>query len=305
MRFLFWRREQREAELDEELQSHLRMAADERVRGGENQKQAEHSARSEFGNAGLVREVTREMWGSRWISDLLEDTRFGLRVLRKNPGFTAVAVLTLALGIGANTAIFSLIDALMLKSLPVQDPQQLVVVQWSARHQAEFRSSMSYGDCDSEFGAENPKSCSFSRPFYDELRATHSDLFSGITAAGGEVDLDLSGNGAASIAHGRMVAGNYFDVLGVRPALGRMLQAADDSLSAAPVAVLNYGYWQSEFGGSAGGVGKNDHFKRNADHRRRCGRKKIRRPDAGHDHRRLAAAFRAAPCDSPLGSEGR
>jgi predicted permease len=252
----FGRRKQRGAELDEELQSHLRMAASERVQRGEDREDAEHHARAEFGNAALVRDVTRDTWGWRWISDLQEDTRFGLRVLRKNPGFTAVAVLTLALGIGANTTIFSLIDALMLKSLPVQDPQQLVVLQWSARHQAEFRSSMSYGDCDADFGAENLKSCSFSRPFYDELRASHSDLFSGVTAAGSEVELDLSGNGAASIAHGRVVAGNYFEVLGVRPALGRMLQAADDSPSAAPAAVLNYGYWQSEFGGSPAVLGK-------------------------------------------------
>ena len=256
MKIFFGRRKQREAELNEELEGHLRMAASDRVQHGENPKQAEQSARAEFGNVTLVRDVTRDTWGWRWLSDFLEDTRFGLRVLRKNPGFTAVAVLTLALGIGANTAIFSLIDALMLKSLPVQNPQELVVLQWSARHKPEFRSSMSYGDCDSEFGTENPRSCSFSSPFYDELRATHSDLFSGLTAAAGEAELDLSGNGPASIAHGRIVAGNYFDVLGVRPALGRMLQASDDSLSAAPVAVLNYGYWQSAFGGSPSVVGK-------------------------------------------------
>jgi predicted permease len=252
----FGRRKQREAELDEELQSHLRLAAGERVEHGENRAQAEQNAHAEFGNAALVREVTRDTWGWGWISDLQEDVRFGLRVLRKNPGFTAVAVLTLALGIGANTAIFSLINALMLKSLPVQNPQQLVVLQWTARHQSEFRNSSSYGDCDAKFTDENPRSCSFSRPFYDELRAADSELFSGITAAGSEVELDLSGNGAASIAHGRVVAGNYFEVLGVRPALGRMLQAADDLPAAAPVTVLNYGYWQSEFGGSPAVLGK-------------------------------------------------
>ena len=255
MKIFFGRRQRREAELNEELESHLRLAASDRVQRGENRKQAEQSARAEFGNLTLVRDVTRETWGWRWISDLLEDTRFGLRVLRKNPGFTAVAVLTLALGIGANTAIFSLIDALMLKSLPVQNPQELVLLLWSARHKPEINRSRGYGDCSSEFVEENPSGCSFSPPFYDELRA-HSGMFSSLTAFGGEIELDLSGNGPASIVHGRVVAGNYFDVLGVRPALGRMLQASDDSPSAAPVAVLNYGYWQSAFGGSPSVVGK-------------------------------------------------
>ena len=255
MKIFFGRRKQREAELNEELEGHLRMAASDRVQHGENPKQAEQSARAEFGNVTLVRDVTRDTWGWRWLSDFLEDTRFGLRVLRKNPGFTAVAVLTLALGIGANTAIFSLIDALMLKSLPVKNPQELVVLQWSARHKPEINRSRGYGDCPSEFTDENPSGCSFSPPFYDELRA-HSGVFSGLTAFGGEIELDLSGNGPATIVHGRVVAGNYFEVLGVRPALGRMLQTSDDSPSAAPVAVLNYGYWQSALGGSPSVVGK-------------------------------------------------
>lgn len=255
MKSFFGRRKQREAELNEELESHLRMAASDRVQRGENRKQAEHSARVEFGNVTVVRDVTRDTWGWRWFSDFLEDTRFGLRVLRKNPGFTAVAVLTLALGIGANTAIFSLIDALMLKSLPVQNPQELVVLQWSARHKPEFSIFSSYGDCDSAFIEENASSCSFSPPFFDELRA-HSGTFAGLTAFGGDIFVNQSGSGPASIVTSQVVAGNYFEVLGVRPALGRMLQASDDSVSAAPVAVLNYGYWQSAFGGSPSVVGK-------------------------------------------------
>ena len=186
---------------------------------------------------------------------LLQDLRYALRQLRKAPGFTAVAVLTLVLGIGPNTAIFSLIDALILKSLPVHDPQKLVVLKWSALKSPEFRSSSSYGDCESRFTEVNPTGCSFSRPFYEDLR-THADMLSGVTAFGGGIDLDIGGNGPASIARGQAVAGNYFDVLGVHPALGRLLEAPDDSVSADAVAVLNYGYWQRAFGGSASALGK-------------------------------------------------
>jgi predicted permease len=189
------------------------------------------------------------------METLFEDLRYALRQLRKSPGFTAVALLTLVLGIGANTAIFSLIDALMLKSLPVHNPQELVLLKWSAHKKPEFHSSSSYGDCNSNYTDVNPSGCSFSRPFYDDLRA-HSEMFSGVTAFAGGVELDINGNGPASIARGQIVAGNYFDVLGVRPALGRMLEASDDSPSADAVMVLNYGYWQRAFGGLPSAVGK-------------------------------------------------
>ena len=113
----FWRK--RDRDLDEEIAVHLRMAAADR---GEN------AARSEFGNVGLVREVTREMWGFASWEALIHDLRYALRVLGKNPGYTLIAVLSLALGIGANTAIFSLIDSIMLKSLPVHNPDELVSI---------------------------------------------------------------------------------------------------------------------------------------------------------------------------------
>jgi len=121
-----WQRKKREADLEEEIQDHLRMAAQERMEQGLTVEQAHASAAREFGNVTLVKETTRDMWGRVWLETLLQDLRYGLRAMLRNPGFTVVAVLTLGLGIGANTAIFSLINALMLRMLPARNPGQLV-----------------------------------------------------------------------------------------------------------------------------------------------------------------------------------
>ncbi len=123
----FWRRKKREAELDEEVRGHLEMAAQERVERGATVKEAERAARREFGNVALVSEVTQDQWGWRWLEELLSDLRYGARTLRKSSGFTAAAVLTLALGIGANTAIFSYINAWMIKPLPYPQAERLMV----------------------------------------------------------------------------------------------------------------------------------------------------------------------------------
>ena len=185
-----------------------------------------------------------------------QDTRFGWRMLAKNPGFTMVAILTLALGIGANTAIFNLVNAVMLQSLPVRNPEDLVVPRWSAHSRPENTDTSSFGDC-SDRGIPGPNSdgCSFSYPMFNEIRAQQG-LFSSVAAFAGPAQLDLSGSGPASIVRGELVSGDYFQTLGVPAALGRTLDPSDELPGAAPVVVLNYGYWQSAFGGAARAIGE-------------------------------------------------
>jgi predicted permease len=192
------------------------------------------------------------------VQTLWQDIRYGLRMLAKNPGFTVVAVATLALGIGANTAIFSLVNAVMLQAIPVQHPEQLVVPRWSAHEWPQNTGTSSYGDCSSrnrDKPGPNSGGCSLSYPMFKEIRA-QKDLFSNVAAFAGPAGLDLSGNGPASMARGELVSGDYFQTLGVRAALGRTLEQADEEPGAAPMVVLNYGYWKSAFGGSAAAIGK-------------------------------------------------
>jgi len=188
------------------------------------------------------------------METLLQDSRYGLRMLAKAPGFSAVAVLTLALGIGANTAIFSLVDAVMLRSLPVREPNQLVILQWRAHKSPEMDEYSSFGDC-GESGISGPSGCSFALPIFEQIRS-QTNAFSGVTAFAGPADLDLSGNGPATIAEGEIVSGDYFSTLGVNAAIGRTLSPSDDSLSASPAALLSYAYWQSAFAGSRAVLGR-------------------------------------------------
>jgi predicted permease len=260
MRFPIWRREKRNQELSEEMQAHLTLAEREAMESGQTAKEARAAARREFGNVGVAEEVTRDAWGLVWLEQLLQDIRYGLRVLRKSPGFAAVAILTLALGIGANTAIFSLIDAVMLRSLPVEDPSQLVLLKWGARTPPDTHGYMSAGDCTSNlrFGVENPagnpSGCSFSEPMFQEI--AKANVFSGTAAFANAGRMNLTGNGPATAANGQLVSGDFFRTMGLKPAIGRLLDTTDDTPTAAPVAVLNYGYWQSAFGGSRDIVGR-------------------------------------------------
>jgi hypothetical protein len=129
----WWNWRKQEKELEKEIQHHLGMTEAERMERGASQTDARQAARREFGNVGLVKELARDAWGWRWLAELAEDVRFGLRMLGKNPGFTAVAILTLALGVGVNTTVFTAFNALALKPLPVPNPAKLVRLErWFA-----------------------------------------------------------------------------------------------------------------------------------------------------------------------------
>ena len=193
----------------------------------------------ELGAGALCEHQESEMRG------LARDIRYAFRQLKKSPGFTAVAVLTLALGIGANTAIFTVVNALLLKMLPVRNPQQLVVV--GNPNEPNLRSS------------GTPRTDNFSYPLYRELR-DRNDVFTGLCAAGTEHRIQVNvGQGTPSdeIVIGRMVSGNYFALLGLEPAAGRLLSDTDDiAENANPVIVLGYEYWQRKFARSPSVIGK-------------------------------------------------
>src|SRR5438477_971497 len=174
------------------------------------------------------------------MGELYQDVRYGLRMLAKIPGFSAIAILTLALGIGANTAIFSLLNQVLLRRLPVENPQELVVLKSPGPKHGHVWSD---GD-DSEI---------FSYPLYKGL-AKNTTVFEGVLARY-EFPASIASHGQTDRGSGELVTGNYFEVLGVRPALGRVLSAADDDVQGAhPVLVLSHAYWRQHFGGDRGAL---------------------------------------------------
>jgi len=250
------RRKRMLEELDQDIRDHIAQETQDNIDRGMSPANARYAAMRKFGNVTRVKEDTREVWSFVWLGQLLQDIRFGLRMLRKSPGFATVAILTLALGIGANTAIFSLIDAVMLRSLPVENPSQLVLLKWGARNEPNTHGYMSAGDCanDMGHGAQNPSGCSFSEPMFREI--AQANVFSGTAAFANSGRLNLTGNGPATVINGQLVSGDFFRTMGLKSAIGRLFDAADDTPSAGPVAVLNYGYWQSAFGGSRDVAGR-------------------------------------------------
>ncbi len=240
--------------LDQDIRDHIETETRDNIARGVSPEEAHYAAMRKFGNVTRVKEETREVWISVRLEQLLQDVRYGMRMLRRSPAFTAVAVLTLALGIGANTAIFSLVDSALLRALPVSEPENLMLLQWTSRSEPKPLSYSSYGDC--ERGKGTPGGCSFSQPIINDIRSRTS-VFSSVAAFAAGERLDLSGNGAAgTVESPQYVSGDYFQTLGVQPFIGRLLATTDDAPTASPVLVLSYNYWRSNFGGSAAAVGK-------------------------------------------------
>src|SRR5690242_5320021 len=236
LRSLF-RKERVDRELDEELGAYLEMAAAEKMRQGVSRKDAVRAVRLERGTLEITKETVRSGGWESFVETCWQDLHYAIRMLRKSPGFTLTVVLTLALGIGANTAIFTLIDAVMLKSLPVANPGQL------------YRLGDN-NNCCVMTGTQNHGSfVLYSYSLYENLR-DHTPEFDGLAAfEPWTSDLNVRHSGSVPQAYkGEFVSGNYFSTLGIRPFAGRLLAPSDDSASAPRVAVMNYRTWQQRFG---------------------------------------------------------
>src|SRR5262245_41798454 len=233
MWFARWRRKRNE--VDEEIESHFRMAVDDRVRDGDSAADAARAVRRGFGNVTLARETTREVWTWRWLDPLQRDVRLSFRSIARLPGFSAVAVLTLALGIGVNTAVFSVVNGVILRPMPYADPGQLVWI-----HDGVTQSDrVGWAACVADFLLWQSRSRSFA-----QLAAYTPNSF------------NLTGNGEAEQLTGAGVTAQFFDVLGVRPLLGRTFTAGEDQPGVPLTAVISERLWRRRFGSDPQVIGR-------------------------------------------------
>ena len=244
--FQFFRRK---TELNEEIEIHLKMATADRIARGESPTEARQAAMREFGNVPLIADVTRERWGGLRLERLTQDVRFAVRQLRRTPAFTITVLLTLALGIGANAAIFTLVNAVLLKDLPVADPKLLVHLGDNGHDCCVGHNGTRKNGDYSNFSTDTYQQLKKNVPEFEEL--------AGMQAGWGYRPIIARRDGAqaARSVMGEFVSGNYFKTFGLRPAAGRLLMDADDVRGATATAVMSYATWMREFAGDASVVG--------------------------------------------------
>jgi predicted permease len=247
------RRDRLEHDMADEVNFHLAARAEDLVRRGISRAEASRRAHLEFGAVDRYKDECRQSLGLRLADELRADLRCSWRQMRKSPAFSLLAIAILAVGIGANVAVFSAVHAVLLRMLPVQQPEQIRRVEWSARRTGFFRSYN--GSMRREAGGRVGWSVSY--PVYQHLRDGASS-FSGLFAfTGSPVRLNVATHGRADIASGQIVSGNYFTTLGTTALLGRTFVPEDDRYgSVSPPAVLSFAYWQRAFGGSTEVLGQ-------------------------------------------------
>jgi predicted permease len=236
---MLFRRRQFDADLEEEMRLHRELREQEQTEGGVAPEEARYAARRRFGNDLVWREESRDMWGWGWLEETVQDVRYAFRMLVKNAGFTTVAVLTLALGIGANIAVFSVVNTILLRPLPFPEPQQLVRIL--SKHSAAGESGMTYSsDATEEY----------------QQRNRSLQEVTGYFAFTGPDNLKLIGKDQPRPVTGLMVAGNFFHTLGVEPSLGRLFRPEECVHNGRPVALLSHAFWERQFAGNPAIVGQ-------------------------------------------------
>jgi hypothetical protein len=237
------------SDLCDEIQEHLAEKIEELVAGGMSREEATYAARREFGNATLIEERGREVWSWSWLETLGQDVRYGFRQLRRNPGFTIIAVLTVALGIGANTAIFSVVNAVVLRPLPYSHSDRLV---WIAESIPALKSEAATGGDYVDWKDQNHTLDRIAA--YDT--SYRGSLSEGSGSGGGSADFNLTGRGTPTRVHSAFVSASFFATLGVEPQLGRAFTENEDQPSRRHVVVLMHSFWQQYFGPDAHVLGQ-------------------------------------------------
>src|ERR1041384_5395260 len=245
-----------EQELDDEIRSHLEMQIEENLRQGMSAEEARYAALRKFGGVDQVKEVYREERSLLGVETLLRDLRYGFRMLRRSPGITAVAILSLGLGIGANTALFSVVDAVLLKTLPVEAPEQLIIFEWQSGR--PFRVSGMSGTSNVDVPPNMRGLSLFRYDVFEKMQQARtadsplSDLF----AFGPISEMNARIGEEAEIISGQGVSGAYYSALRLQPSLGRLITEEDTQPGAPPVVVLSDRYWQQRFGANPSVIGQ-------------------------------------------------